>query len=119
MRSAVLALLLVPALAFAKPPRLVLFISVDAMGTDLFLRSRPHFKGGFAALLAQGAFFPSARYEYAETVTSAGHTTLSTGANPWRHGIVGNRIINRTTGQSEPMFWDPNHPVLEAPPAPD
>lgn len=101
--------------ALAKPPRLTLLISVDSLGTDLLLRMRPRLKGGLAQLLDQGAFFPSARYEYAEAVTAAGHTTLATGANPWRHGIVSNRLINRTTGKSEAVFADPAHPVLEAP----
>ncbi len=111
----VLLLLLSSTPALAKPPRLTLIISVDSMGTDVLWRMRPRLKGGLSQLLNQGAVFPDARYEYAETVTAVGHTTLSTGANPWRHGIVSNRVINRTTGKSEAMFTDASHPVLEAP----
>jgi predicted AlkP superfamily pyrophosphatase or phosphodiesterase len=119
MRRALLVAALIPGLALAKPPRLVLFVTVDAMGSDLFLRSRPHFRAGFAPLIAQGAFFPAVRYEYAEVVTSSGHATLATGANPWRHGVVGNHLINRFTGQQEAIFADSAHPVLEAPPSND
>jgi predicted AlkP superfamily pyrophosphatase or phosphodiesterase len=101
--------------AWAKPPRLTLLITIDSFGTDALQKARPRFKAGLAQLLNQGALFPDVRYEYAETVTSAGHATLVTGANPWRHGIVGNRILNRVTGKLETAYADPNHPVLEAP----
>jgi predicted AlkP superfamily pyrophosphatase or phosphodiesterase len=108
-----LLLLLAASSAVAKPPKLTLFISVDAMGSDLFLRSRPRFKAGLAQLVAQGALYPTARYGYSEVVTAAGHATLSTGANPWRHGIVANRVFNRTTGKQESSLADANYPGLE------
>src|SRR5204862_3521074 len=94
-----LLVLLVSVPAFAKPPKLTLFISVDALGSDLFWRLKPRFKAGLATLPAQGAFFPTARYDYAEVATAAGHTTLSTGANPARHGVVANRVFNRQSGK--------------------
>ena len=90
--------------AFAKPPRLTLFISVDSFGSDVFLRSKPKFKAGLAAMVKDGAVFPTARYDYAETVTAAGHTTLSTGANPSRHGVIANKLMNRATGKFEKIF---------------
>jgi hypothetical protein len=40
-RALALALLLLATPALAKPPRLTLFIAVDALGTDLLLRSAP------------------------------------------------------------------------------
>lgn len=99
----------------AKPPRLTVFVSVDAFGTDVLQRHRSRLKGGLARLINEGAFIPSAHYESAECVTAVGHTTLATGANPWRHGIVSNRVFNRATGKLEPIFVDPNHPMLDAP----
>src|SRR5438309_841858 len=92
---AALALLLLALPAAAKPPKLTLVISVDSMGSDLFMRMRPRFKFGLAQLVATGAWYPLARYAYAEPVTAAGHATISTGANPWRHGVVSNRYFNR------------------------
>jgi hypothetical protein len=118
-RWVVLAVLASGWCAFAKPPKLTLFIAVDSFGSDVFLRSRPKFKSGLATLVREGASFPTARYDYAETVTAAGHTTLATGANPGRHGVISNKFINRTTGKLERAFADPNHPVLEAPLAND
>ncbi len=110
-----LLLLLLAAPAAAKPPRLTLFITVDGFGSDLLLRTRPRLKAGLAQLLNQGAYFPTGRYDFAATCTAAGHATLATGANPWRHGVVENRGYDRTTGKLEPIFSDPSHPVLEAP----
>ncbi|WNG18248.1 alkaline phosphatase family protein [Cystobacter fuscus] len=101
--------------AWAKPPRLTLFITVDAMGSDLLLRTRPRLQGGLGKLIDSGAFYPYARYDYAKPRTAPGHATLATGANPWRHGIVDNRVIDRATGKPARVFPDAQHPVLEAP----
>ncbi len=113
----VVALGLLAAPALAKPPRLTVVIAVDSMGSDVFLRNRVKMKGGFARLLNEGAFFPVVHYDTAECVTAAGHATLSTGTTPSRHGVVGNRLVNRVTGKQESIFADPGHPVLDAPPA--
>ncbi|OJT20863.1 phosphodiesterase [Archangium sp. Cb G35] len=115
LRILSLLLLLTALPALAAPPRLTLFITVDALGSDLLLRSKPRLKGGLRQLIDSGAFYPYARYGYAKPRTAPGHTTLATGANPWRHGIVDNRIIDRATGKPERVFPDPAHPVLEAP----
>jgi len=115
VRPLALALLLFSLPALAKPPRLALFITVDALGTDLLLRTRPKFKSGMRQLLDGGAFYPYGRFDYAKPRTAAGHATLSTGANPWRHGIVDNRVVDRVTGQPVSVFRDEAHPVLEVP----
>ena len=112
-------LLVVSGMSMAKPPRLTVFISVDALGTDVLQRNRFRFKGGFARLMNEGAVYPTARYELIETVTGIGHATLATGAWPHRHGVVGNKVFNRTTGKLEACFADATHPVLEAPAAND
>jgi len=120
MNRFVLAAVLVLAVsAHAKAPRLTLFITVDSFGSDLFQKNRSHFKFGLARMINEGAVVPTVRYEQAETVTAAGHTTLVTGANPARHGIVGNRILNRSNGRLEAIFADPGHPALDAPLGPD
>jgi predicted AlkP superfamily pyrophosphatase or phosphodiesterase len=103
----------------ANPPRLALFITVDALGSDTLLRQYRSLKGGLGQAIAGGAFFPSVRFQFAQPGTAAGHATLATGANPWRHGVVSNRIWNRETGRFEPILLDSDHPVLEAPPSLD
>jgi predicted AlkP superfamily pyrophosphatase or phosphodiesterase len=111
-------LLLASAEGAAKPPRLTLFIAVDALSSDSLQRIRPRLSGGLARLLSEGAYFPNARYEYAETVTSPGHTTLITGANPWRHGVVANQILDRATGDPLSAFTYPSYPWVGAPTLP-
>lgn len=116
MQRIAFALTLLAATAsVAKAPRLTLFIAVDSLSSEQFLKARPRLKGGFQQLLSQGAFFPTTRYPYAENRTANGHATLSTGATPARHGAVGNTLFNRQTLKFEPVFSDPSHPVLEAP----
>jgi hypothetical protein len=119
VRCVLFGVLAASAVALARPPRLTLFITVDALGTDLLLRNRSHFHAGLATLLDRGAFFPDTRYEQAEVSTAPGHSVLSTGAYPWRTGIVSNRVVNRATGKEEPIFWDAGHPVLGAPAGPE
>ncbi|WP_426752872.1 alkaline phosphatase family protein [Myxococcus sp. Y35] len=118
IRALALAAALAALPALARPPRLTLLISVDALGSDVLLRNRHRLKGGLGQLLAQGAYFPYARYGYAECRTAPGHSTLSTGANPWRHGIVDNRWVDRSTMKRVFAFADDAHPVLEAPQTP-
>ncbi len=103
-----LALLLLaaapPASASAAPrPKLVLAISVDSLGSELFARMRPRFHHGFKVLLDEGATLQG-RYRYAETVTAAGHATLSTGAQPSQHGIVGNYVFDRESRKPSPLL---------------
>jgi len=101
--------------AHARPPRLAVVVAVDSMGSDVFQRMLPRFRGGFRTLAEQGAYFPDARYEHAETVTSAGHATLSTGTSPWRHGITSNKLYDRASGKRVTVMWDPAVPLLDAP----
>jgi predicted AlkP superfamily pyrophosphatase or phosphodiesterase len=108
-------LLLAAGTSFAKPPRLALFISVDSLGSDVLERNRGRFKAGFARLLNEGALYPAAQYELIECVTGIGHASMTTGTWPHRHGVVGNKVLNRATGKLEPCFADLTHPVLEAP----
>ncbi|MFP2932866.1 alkaline phosphatase family protein, partial [Pyxidicoccus sp. 3LG] len=115
IRALLLATALAALPASARPPRLTLLITVDALGSDVLLRSRPRLQGGLGQLLNAGAFYPYARYAFAECRTAPGHATLSTGTNPWRHGVIDNRWVDRATGKPVSVFVDPAHPVLEVP----
>lgn len=115
VRPLALALVLFSLPALAKPPRLALFITVDALSSELLLRTRRKFKTGMRQLLDGGAFYPYGRYGYAKPRTAPGHATLLTGADPWRHGITDNRMVDRASGQAISIFKDETHPVLEVP----
>ncbi len=79
-------------------PRLVLFLVVDQLSPDYLLRFRPLLEGGLAYLLEQGVVFEDAHHEHANTVTGAGHATLSSGCFPRRSGIVANQWLDRASG---------------------
>lgn len=104
-RSAVLhrlcALLLLAALvglpipsfasAYNGHPKLVVVIVIDQFRGDYLERYRDQFgDAGFRFLLDHGAYFPNCNYNYANTRTAPGHSTLFTGAYSNGHGIVAN-----------------------------
>ncbi len=71
--------------------RLVVLLVVDQLRGDYLTRLEPHFAaGGIRRLMAEGAHFANAYYDYSSTATGPGHATIVTGRPPRRHGIVGN-----------------------------
>ncbi|MGH9354322.1 MAG: alkaline phosphatase family protein, partial [Terriglobia bacterium] len=82
-------------------PKLVIVIVIDQFRYDYLVRFRPEFvTGGFARLLDGGANFINCRYNYASTVTCAGHATLFTGAYPDLNGIIANNWYDPVLHQS-------------------
>ncbi|MGD0793195.1 MAG: alkaline phosphatase family protein [Terriglobales bacterium] len=92
-------LLLTPA-AFASAynarPKLVVVIVIDQFRGDYLERYRDQFgDGGFRVFLDRGAYFTACNYDYANTRTAPGHSTLFTGSYTSGHGIIANE------------WWDP------------
>ena len=81
-----------------RPPKLVVVLVVDQMRGDYIDRYGFQWTGGLRRLVDGGAWFRRAAYPYLATVTCAGHATISTGAFPRTHGIVGNSWFDRATG---------------------
>lgn len=71
------------------PPKLLVVVSVDQLSADLFAQYRGQFTGGLARMLS-GAVFPDGYQTHAATETCPGHSTILTGARPYRTGIVAN-----------------------------
>ncbi|MET0246854.1 MAG: alkaline phosphatase family protein [Sphingomonas sp.] len=71
------------------PPKLIVMISVDQFSADLFAEYRAQFTGGLARL-ESGVVFPSGYQSHAATETCPGHSTILTGARPYRTGIIAN-----------------------------
>ncbi len=102
-RSATLGLLvclfLVPwtfGSAYNARPKLIVVIVIDQLRGDYLERYRDQFgEGGFRLLLDHGADFTDCDYNYANTRTAPGHSTLFTGAYSDGHGIMANE------------WWDP------------
>lgn len=86
-------------------PRLIVVLTIDQMRADLLERFEPAIKKtssngveGLLNLRDQGVWFANAWTAGAPTVTAAGHASICTGANPSRHGIVGNEIFDPKKG---------------------
>jgi predicted AlkP superfamily pyrophosphatase or phosphodiesterase len=84
-----------PSLSFASAynaqPKLVVVIVIDQFRGDYLERYHDQFtEGGFRLLLDHGAYFTECNFNYANTVTAAGHATLLTGAYSDGHGILAN-----------------------------
>jgi len=101
------------AAADASQPRLVVQITVDQLRGDLPFRYQDRLgAGGFRYFLDHGAWYVAANQPHAFTETVVGHTTLATGAYPARHGMVGNRWYDRTTGRFVNNIEDSRYPIL-------
>jgi hypothetical protein len=86
-------------------PTLVVLVVVDQMRADYLQRFRPHFHGGLARMLDQGAVFEQAFQDHGVTETAPGHATMLSGRHPASTSI----IIN------ERGVPDSAAPLLEAP----
>src|ERR1700676_2325164 len=77
--------------AYNAHPKLVVIIVIDQCRGDYLERYRTQFgDGGFRLLLDHGAYFSNCNYNYANTRTAPGHSTLFTGAYSNGHGIAAN-----------------------------
>ena len=82
-------------------PKLVVMVVFDQMRGDYLKKWQPLFaKDGFKRLQTDGAWFTNCHYPYAYTLTAAGHTSLSTGTTPSKHGIIANDWYDRANGES-------------------
>jgi predicted AlkP superfamily pyrophosphatase or phosphodiesterase len=117
-------LLLSPQISWAEgkattKPKLVLQITVDQFRGDLPTRYLDRLgQGGLRYLLEQGTYYTNAHYRHANTETAVGHATLFTGADPARHGLVGNEWINPSTGESVYNTEDDRHHLIGKSPKP-
>ncbi len=77
--------------AYNGHPKLIVVITIDQFRGDYLERYRDQFgDSGFRLLLDHGAYFPNCNYNYANTRTAPGHSTLFTGAYSNGHGIAAN-----------------------------
>ncbi len=118
--AAFLLCLLVPAAAFASAynasPKLVVIIIIDQFRGDYLQRAHHEFgPSGFRLFTDRGAWFTDCAYQYANTETGPGHTTLLTGSYTDGHGILSNDWWNPAAKRMLPvsMDLDPNIKLLD------
>lgn len=87
--------------AIPDKPKLVVGIVVDQMRYDFLYRySDKYSSGGFKRLMNEGFNCRNNHYDYAPTVTAAGHAAIFTGSIPAINGMIGNEWFNQKTGKS-------------------
>jgi hypothetical protein len=99
--------------AFARAPLTVVLV-IDQFRADWLTRRGDLFgpkgssksPGGFAYLLSNGAYFPYASHDLLSNMTGPGHANISTGALPYRHGIVLNTWVDRKAEQEQYCVGD-------------
>jgi len=77
--------------AYVGKPKLIVIVVIDQFRGDYLNRHQADFKGrGFNLFMKQGAWFTDCYYDYANTKTAPGHSTIGTGAYSDGHGIDSN-----------------------------
>lgn len=90
--------------AYDGHPRLVIILVIDQFREDYLERYRDQLKGrGFKLFLEKGAYFPDCYYNYANTKTAPGHSTIGTGAYTDGHGINSNEWWDLGRNKERPV----------------
>ena len=85
----------------AAQPRLIVQIVVGSMrGEDLDRYAVNFGEGGFRRLTEGGTVYTDSRYDYLQTTTPVSLATLTTGAMPSTHGVIGSRWVDYTTNRT-------------------
>ncbi len=104
--------------AYDAHPKLVVILVIDQFREDYLERYRADFKGnGFDLFLDHGAYFPDCYYDYANLVTAAGHSVISTGAYSDGNGIASNEWwdLARNTKRPISSVEDPRYSIVGLP----
>ena len=104
--------------AYDAKPKLVVILVLDQFRGDYLDRFREDFKtpNGFNLFLKRGAYFPECYYDYANTMTAPGHSTIGTGAYTNGHNIAVNDWwdLSRSTKHEYSSVEDPDYPLVGA-----
>jgi predicted AlkP superfamily pyrophosphatase or phosphodiesterase len=81
-------------------PKLVVGVVVDQLRYDYLYRYYHQYtEGGFKRLMNTGFNCRNHHYDYAPTVTAAGHAAVFTGSVPALNGMVGNEWFSQSLGR--------------------
>ena len=101
-----------PTAVLVQAPRLVVVLVIDQFRADYIETYGSHWTGGLRRLLDEGAWFTEAAYPYYNTVTCAGHSTISTGSFPATHGMIANSWWDREAARRVRCTFDPEMPAV-------
>jgi predicted AlkP superfamily pyrophosphatase or phosphodiesterase len=109
--------------AYHAKPKLVVILVLDQFRGDYLDRYRDDFKtaNGFNLFLKRGAYFPDCYYDYANTMTAPGHSTIGTGAYTNGHGISLNDwwALKRSTTHAISSVEDERYAIVGDPDSKD
>lgn len=104
--------------AYDAKPKLVVILVLDQFRGDYLDRYRADFKteNGFNLFLKKGAYYPQCYYEYANTETAPGHSSVGTGAYSDGHNIANNQWwdLSRSTTHMVSSVEDAEYPLVGA-----
>ena len=105
--------------AYRAKPKLVVVLVLDQFRGDYLDRFRDDFKtaNGFNLFLKRGAYFTDCYYDYANTMTAPGHSTIGTGAYTNGHGISLNEWwdLKRSTTHPVTSVEDERYAIIGDP----
>ncbi|MCU1223688.1 MAG: Alkaline phosphatase [Edaphobacter sp.] len=109
--------------AYHAKPKLVVVLVIDQFRGDYLDRYRDDFKtaNGFNLFLKRGAYFTDCYYDYANTMTAPGHSTVGTGAYTNGHGISLNEWwdLKRSTTHPVSSVEDERYAIVGDPDSKD
>jgi len=104
--------------AYDARPKLVVILVLDQFRGDYLDRYRADFKteDGFNLFLKKGAYFPECYYDYGNTMTAPGHSTIGTGAYTNGHNIGVNEWwdLSRSKTAMVSSVQDADYPLVGA-----
>jgi hypothetical protein len=106
--------------AYSGRPKLIVIVVIDQFRGDYLNRDRDQFKGrGFKLFMDQGAWFTNCYFDYANTKTAPGHSTIGTGAYSDGHGIDGNEWwdASRSWDRKVTSVEDERYQLVDLPPS--
>ncbi|WP_202615345.1 alkaline phosphatase family protein [Algoriphagus kandeliae] len=94
-------------------PKLILQITVDQLRADMPRTVYDRLpEGGFKYLYKQGIVYENAHHRHANTETVVGHSTLATGADPSKHGMISNLWYDKDLKRTVYNVEDYHYPVI-------
>jgi hypothetical protein len=97
-------------------PKLVIILVIDQFRGDYLDRYRDDFKtpSGFNLFLKRGAYFTDCYYDYVNTETAPGHSTIGTGAYSAGHNIALNQWwdLSRNTQHAVSSVEDERYQIV-------
>src|SRR5215467_5215413 len=91
-----------------RTPKLLVLLMVDQFRADYIDKLHNQWSQGLRRLVEDGAWFRIAEYPYYNTVTCAGHSSVSTGTIPAVHGMILNGWYERAAGKMVTCTEDPS-----------